>query len=370
MALDKNLRMSRLLLITGLVGLSGIVFGYIRKILLMEFSMIMEDGTISGGQIMAVFLHANVFILIVSVLLYIYYELHTFANLQEEMDVYKKKADVLYLHILKYLYLMFLVIAVGVLVYSYIYTEASERKNVIYIFVIISIVVIFIMLIQVYGNYKKMREQQDNIGKFRIMLLAIHQLILCSCKVINAVFKKMFKGLSLKAMIISVIVMGILAFASIQHAIYSNIGGEFTMKINENATMMTINYANMVPDFQPEEFKVQYFNNERETGEYSLRIDDFEKSGTEVRYINKDLDVGEEGLNERRTKVRDISKEHYSATYHLDLEQQLKNHPDGQILISFEIHKAGSMEQFEVYNSYKTIKGHIQFEKTEIEVDL
>ena len=332
-------RNSRLLLVAGGVGLSGILFNLISKVIRTSYSSFRINSEIpmSISQLFSSLLLSSFVILLGLAIIYCYFELFSYSNLEDEKKTwYLKQADRYYVYILRYFAVSLALIVAILTIYSFV-VEYLYLANYIIKWTFIIISIIFLLL----GFIKNVREIAFKIVKNAFGML-------------KGLFNETFFTISMAS-----ILSWLLCFIfTIGVGIKSNTDAKMEMVFNNEDYIMTIKYEDKMVDYFPENFLIWVESEGEVVQEVIIDSKDFKRS-----YINV---IGEYTNNNDKEMMINKNTIKYSYDFQLNEITKLK---EGIVYIQFEKDDFFKTETYTIANNFVNQKGEYIFDFPDVNLD-
>lgn len=338
-------RNSRLLLVVGGVGLSGVLINFIGNIIKKSYSTIKinEDIPLSVSQLFSSLLLASYIVILGLAIIYCYFELFSYSNLTSEKKAwYMDYADKFYLYILRFFAVSFVLIILIITGYAFIH----DLSNII-IIKIIKIIGILIILIYLFSFWST---------KLKKVIVGLWTSIKSLFNIVKSLFTETFQNIS----IISCICWMLCFIVTIAVGIETNTDSKMNFKFDGKNYTMTLKYEDKVRDFLPEEFKILIKSNGEIVKETSVKSTDFNSS-----YINVVREITNTSKKEEHLI---LNKNNLKFSYEIQLKEIL-DLEEGTVYIQFDKKSFLNKDKYIIANYFEKKDNKFKFDFPEINLD-
>lgn len=336
-------RNSRLLLVVGGVGLSGVLFNIIGNLIRKSYSTIKlgEEIPISVSQLFSSLLLASFIVLLGLALIYCYFELFSYSNLNEEkLGWYFRQADRFYLYLLKFFAISFIAIIIIIILYCFSIELFLIMNKVKILGIGFIITILLIILISFW--YIKLRE-------------VIVEVVKGVFNTLKSLFNEKFIAITS----ISLFCWLLCFIFSTAMGVESNTSAKMNIKFDEKNNTISINYEDKVIDYFPKEFKIIIKDDREFVKEIILNSTDFNTSYISVIGELKDSNKEQELL---------LNKNTFKYSYEVQLNE-ISNIKEGTIYIQFDKNSFLNKDTYRIANYFEKKEGKYKFDFPEIKLD-
>lgn len=337
---DLSERNSRLLLVIGGVGLSGVLFKAILSMIGSSFSTITESPLVFNvPQIISSLVLSSFLLIFFTALFYCYFELHNYGFLSDGIDKkYAVKADKYYKYLLNSFKYSLFISLTALISFQMIPIFMNYFQYFCIFLTFISLLVISLLLKN--KNYKK---------------------ILISIKGIN------YRKINYNLIFVFGVIWASSMILTIEFGVKYNTNSQITFDFKASNKQLQINFNDTIPDYMPKEILVRTVNDKGKNREYILKTKEFYNTYVQVKSEEKEYGPINTILSGTSSNIINKSDINFFKTLKLDKLDSKK----GVIFIQFKINKTSSTETYTVKNFYTIDKsGNVLFKQHHIKIDI
>ncbi|MDF2557981.1 MAG: hypothetical protein K0R71_1809 [Bacillales bacterium] len=330
-------RNNRLLFVITLLGLLGVLLKGVFTFAKSNYTSVYEGNIPIGMDHM--FTHAlisDVIIVLITSILYCYFEAHTFYSYSnEKMEFYKKRSDTYFLRLLTSIKLSFVItlLIFSLMLFIPVFNSITEKA------LLVLAIIIFVITILSYVDFKN-----------KILKL-----------IFSGIRKQIKENLTFEFFYYWLITFISLFLIVMFFGIESNLNTKIEVKFSNQTGKMQLNYSDTTSDKMPN--RIRLIINGRETVFYKH---DFLEAGISVKKSqNREILFKETQIIKQDLKGAQVL---YTRT--VDLNEML-NEGVNKIEIKFEVNNLlniNSKEEYSVINTVNKFEGSFEFAKQNFKI--